>query len=309
MHEHLGASLVDSKGKVLGVMLVLLVDKTQSFRPEDVETLSIIAAQVSMSIERLKAQENLAEVNRKLAEAFQAKSSFISNMSHELRTPLNAIIGFTEVLQDQLFGPLNKKQENYMTNIQSSGRHLLSLINDILDISKVESGKMTLDLDKLNISILCRDIMTMLMKKANNQQVSLHCDVCSSMDDVPVIADRRKLKQILYNLVDNGIKFNRPGGSVSIGVRKASDNPNSAAMQIVVEDTGMGIAAADQEKLFQPFSRLGAKSSDEKQIEGTGLGLALTKQLVELHGGRIHLESEPGKGSRFVVSIPIQQEA
>jgi PAS domain S-box-containing protein len=257
--------------------------------------------------ERKQAEEELIAVNLKIAEALKAKSIFLANMSHELRTPLNAVIGFSEVLQDKLYGALNEKQETFITNIASSGRHLLSLINDVLDISKVESNKMELDLSQINLDELCQDTMTMFSEKALLKQVGLSYVIESNMDDVSIIADGRKIKQILYNLIDNGIKFNHPQGSVSITVQKAMDLCYPPAVEIVVEDTGIGITDEDQTKLFQPFSQLAALSRYDKQTEGTGLGLVLTKKLIELQGGTIILRSELGKGCRFVILLPLKQ--
>jgi PAS domain S-box-containing protein len=254
---------------------------------------------------RKRAEEELARVNLIVEDTLKAKSRFLANMSHELRTPLNAIIGFSEVLQDKLFGPLNAKQETFITNIVSSGRHLLSLINDVLDISKMEANKMSLELSSLNIEEVCQETIAAFSEKARKKQIELSCTIDPSMSGVPVVADVRKIKQILYNLVDNGIKFNRASGTVSILIQKVSDAFEAEAVQIVVEDTGIGITKADQAKLFVPFSQL-AQSCFDKQTEGTGLGLALSKHLVELHGGTILIRSELGKGCRFTVLLPLR---
>jgi len=262
---------------------------------------------VSDITEPKKVEVELATANQKIEEASKAKSVFLANMSHELRTPLNSIIGFSEVLQDQLFGSLNEKQETFVANILNSGRHLLSLINDILDISKVEASKMELELGGINMEELCQGTVAMFSEKARKQQIDLSYTVSVDLDGVTVIADGRKIKQILYNLVDNAIKFNRPRGFVAITVQKAGETESAPAVQIVVEDNGVGIAEADRERLFQPFSQL-TQSSYDKQTEGTGLGLALTKRLVELHGGTIQLQGDLGQGCRFVITLPIRQE-
>ena len=268
---------------------------------------TVIRAVASDITEPKRIEVELAEANSKIEEASKAKSNFLANMSHELRTPLNTIIGFSEVLQDKMFGSLNAKQETFVANILNSGRHLLSLINDILDISKVEASKMELELQRINLEDLCQGTVAMFGEKARKHHVELSYAMDPSMDGVAVVADGRKIKQILYNLVDNGIKFNRPLGSVSITVRKASANIKPCAVQIVVEDNGIGIAQEDQKKMFLPFSQV-AQSYYDKQTEGTGLGLALTKHLVELHGGTISLRSEIGKGCRFTVNLPNRQE-
>jgi signal transduction histidine kinase len=254
-----------------------------------------------------QAECELAAANLRIEETSKAKSIFLANMSHELRTPLNTIIGFSEVLQDKLFGPLNEKQLTFVENILHSGRHLLSLINDILDISKVEAKKMELEVDQINIADICKGTVAAFSEKARKLQVELSCAIDSNMDGVSVVADGRKIKQILYNLVDNGIKFNRPQGSVTITVQKVSNGLKSSRMSIVVEDTGIGINEEDKGKLFLPFSQL-AQSYYDRQTEGTGLGLALTKHLVELHGGAITIQSDPGKGCRFTVVLPMKPE-
>jgi PAS domain S-box-containing protein len=266
-----------------------------------------LRAAVSDITEPKRIEMELASANLRIEEASKAKTVFLANMSHELRTPLNSIIGFSEVLQDKLFGPLNEKQDTFVANILNSGRHLLSLISDILDISKVEASKMELDLVGVNLAELCQGTVAMFSEKARKQQIKITYAIDSGLEGVPVIADGRKIKQILYNLVDNGIKFNRPQGSVTITVQKASSTIHPTSVQIVVEDSGIGIAAEDQAKLFLPFSQL-SQSYYDKQTDGTGLGLALTKHLVELHGGEIVLKSEFGKGSRFIVLLPLGPE-
>ena len=256
---------------------------------------------------RRQAEKELAAFNQAIEETLKAKSRFLANMSHEFRTPLNSIIGFSEILQDKIFGPLNEKQADFMANILSSGRNLLNLVSDILDISKMEASKINLDLSCLNLEELCQRTIALFSEKAKKNQVVLSCSIDPGMDGVSVIADVQKIKQILYNLVDNGIKFNRSDGAVSILIQKVCDNFKSATLRIVVEDTGIGIAEEDQAKLFLPFSQL-AQSYYDKKTEGTGMGLALTKHLVELYGGEIFLESEIGRGSRFIVLIPIRGE-
>jgi len=250
---------------------------------------------------RLRTRQ-LEEANQQIRLASSAKSAFLANMSHELRTPLNVIIGFSEVLQDKLVGPLNEKQEQYITNVVISGKHLLNLINDVLDLSKVESGHMELELSPVQFSHLCQEIVDLFHERSHKQGISLQYAVDIAADEV-MLADPRKFRQILFNLVDNGVKFNRSGGSVSVRLDRV-DNEAGAFWRIVVEDTGIGIAAQDILKLFKPFSQISQGYTNPG--EGTGLGLALTKRLVELHGGEIHVESEFGKGSRFIVLIPIQ---
>ncbi|MFA4990193.1 MAG: ATP-binding protein [Candidatus Omnitrophota bacterium] len=242
--------------------------------------------------------------------ANRAKSDFLANMSHELRTPLNAIIGFAEVLQDQFFGPLNEKQKKYVDNINTSGRHLLSLINDILDLSKVEAGKMELEPENL---FLKKDVLepalTLLQEKALKHSISLSLDV-EPQADINILADAKKLKQIMFNLLTNAVKFTPDGGSVEIGAKRSpgaqAGGPEAGDfIEISVKDSGIGIKPEDLAKLFQTFSQI--ESTYSKTVEGTGLGLALTKKLVELHGGEIRVESEFGKGSKFIFRIPVKQ--
>jgi PAS domain S-box-containing protein len=227
------------------------------------------------------------------------KSDFLANMSHELRTPLNSVIGFSEVLQDQLFGPINDKQQEYIGNILTSGRHLLSLINDILDLSKVESGKMELDLNSFPLRESLDASMVLLREKALKGGLEFKLELAPEAD-VLIVADQRKLKQILFNLLSNAVKFTPTAGSVEVSARRDGD-----FIEVTVADTGIGIREEDIPKLFQAFTQL--ESVYTKGFEGTGLGLALTRQLVEMHGGRIWVKSEFGKGSRFSFSFPISQ--
>lgn len=292
--------LVKQTGEQCWIRLVAKLAQDQDGEP--------VAFAVASDINDAKHIEvELASANRKIEETSQAKSNFLANMSHELRTPLNTIIGFSEVMQDQLFGPLNEKQETFVANILHSGRHLLSLINDILDISKVEASKMDLTMSEINLEELCQGTMAAFSEKARKHQVELAYVVDPGIEGITLLADGRKLKQILYNLVDNGIKFNRPKGFVSIMVQRINAGATPTAIQIMVEDNGIGIADEDLPKLFLPFSQL-TQSYYEKQTEGTGLGLALTKHLVELHGGTILLRSAVGKGCRFTILLPINQE-
>ena len=275
-------------------------------------------------------QENSIEMeNAKFAAegASVAKSDFLANMSHELRTPLNAVIGFSEVLEDELFGKLNEKQQGYVQNILVSGKHLLDLINDILDLAKVESGKMSLDLCKVSVKEILNASLTIVTEKALRHGVKLGCEIQPGAE-LEFEADERKLKQIMYNLLSNAVKFTPEGGSVSVRARLIADfgspisdlpltpplspegrGGNSAiripqsAIEISVADTGIGIKTEDLSKLFAEFIQL--ESGYTKEFEGTGLGLALTKRLVELHGGRIWVESEYGKGSTFAFILPV----
>jgi signal transduction histidine kinase len=265
-------------------------------------------ARQQVETERSRLDQLLIEKNvelesaRALAEKTNlAKSDFLANMSHELRTPLNSVIGFSEVLLDQLFGEINDKQRDYISNILSSGRHLLSLINDILDLSKVEAGKMSLDLNEFSLREALGASLMMLKEKAFKGGIALHLELTPPAD-VSIIADQRKLKQILFNLLDNAVKFTPTGGSIEVSAVRVGN-----FIEITVTDTGLGIKKKDIPKLFQSFTQL--ESVYTKKFEGTGLGLALTRRLVELHGGRILVKSEFGTGSKFIFTLPITPAA
>ncbi|OGR08465.1 MAG: hypothetical protein A2511_16110 [Deltaproteobacteria bacterium RIFOXYD12_FULL_50_9] len=243
----------------------------------------------------LEDAKNLADA------ATQAKSDFLANMSHELRTPLNSIIGFSEVLQDEMIGPLNPSQLEDVQYILTAGRHLLSLINDILDLSKVESGKMELELGWFSLQELIEASVVMQREKAMKHGIVLSLAIQPEVD-IEMEADVRKLKQIMFNLLSNAVKFTPDGGAVSLVVRKLIE---TGEIEISVSDTGIGIKNEDLPRLFSAFTQL--QMAYTKEYEGTGLGLALTKRLVELHGGRIWVESEFGKGSKFAFAIPFRQ--
>ncbi|HTP65978.1 MAG TPA: ATP-binding protein [Geobacteraceae bacterium] len=273
----------------------------------------------SMNEELQVQREEISWANIKLETASRAKSDFLANMSHELRTPLNSVIGFSEVLHDELFGGLNERQKEYVNNVMISGKHLLNLINDILDLSKVESGKMELDPSRFVLGGLLDISLTMLKEKAFKHSIGLDIEMQRDAN-VEIEADERKLKQIMFNLLSNAVKFTPDGGSVRVVAARrgahldeegqGADNKNCAArppghdyLEISVEDTGIGIKAEDLPKLFKEFSQL--ESPSAKRYEGTGLGLALTRKLVELHGGKIWVESEFGVGSRFTFTLPL----
>ena len=238
--------------------------------------------------------DELGSLYRQLEAASQHKSEFVANMSHELRTPLNGIIGFSEVMLERMFGDINEKQEEYLNDILASGRHLLSLINDILDLSKIEAGRMELELGDFSVPVTIDTALTLVRERAGRRGVALSENVDGQLGMVR--GDERKIKQVLLNLLSNAVKFTPEGGRVAVSARLAG-----AIVHIAVADTGVGIAPEDQAAVFEEFRQVGDVT---KRREGTGLGLALAQKFVELHGGRIWLESEVGVGSTFTFTFP-----
>jgi signal transduction histidine kinase len=220
-------------------------------------------------------------------------------MSHELRTPLNAIIGFSEVLLERFFGDINEKQDDYLKDIHSSGKHLLSLINDILDLSKIEAGRMEIEPSSFDVSSALSNALTLIRERAQRHGIVVGQDVDPQLGEI--YADERKFKQILLNLLTNAVKFTPDGGQISVAARK-----DDSQAVIAVRDTGIGIAPEDQAAVFEEFRQVGHDYT--RKAEGTGLGLALTRRFVELHGGRIWVDSELGKGSTFTFTIPLQSD-
>ncbi len=228
--------------------------------------------------------------------ANRTKSDFLAKMSHELRTPLNSIIGFSDMLYEREYGELNEKQIRPIGNISKSGKHLLNLINNILDISKIEAGKMELDYKNFELAYKLNIIRNILFPIADRKNIKIEIDMDSKLKSI--CADEDKFVQIMYNLMDNAIKFSYENSLVKIGARKKGD-----LVEITVKDTGIGIKVKDQYKLFKPFSQIDSFSS--RKYHGTGLGLSLVKQIVHLHGGYVWFRSNPGEGSTFAFAIPI----
>jgi PAS domain S-box-containing protein len=249
--------------------------------------------------ERKKAQEALLRAKEEAERANQAKSGFLAKMSHELRTPLNAILGFSQVLIMNPENNLTQLQKENIDQIYRAGNHLLDLINDVLDLAKVESGNITLDLQPTNLATLIEEMESIFQPLANEHGVQLSKVIDPSMK-LTVSADKLRLRQVLFNLVSNAIKYNHKGGSVTVACKPL----NHKILQIDVIDTGLGISVEDQNKLFEPFNRLGNENSN---VEGTGIGLTVTRELVELMGGSIGFKSQPGEGSHFYIEMPIAE--
>jgi len=267
------------------------------FSPEQIEVLQTFADQAVIAIENVRLFKELEVANHELAAASQHKSEFLANMSHELRTPLNAIIGFSEVLSERMFGELNEKQEEYSKDIHASGQHLLSLINDILDLSKIEAGRMELELSEFHLATALDSALTLVRERAGRRGVTLQINVDDQLGQIQ--ADERKVRQVVLNLLSNAIKFTPERGRIEVGAA-----PRDGLVEVSVSDTGIGSAPADQEAVFEEFRQVG---TTDKKVEGTGLGLTLCRKFVELHGGRIWVKSQVGAGSTFTFTIPMRQ--
>jgi len=283
--------------KIMGG-LTIYRRNTGGFAPEVVNLLQSFATQSVLAIQNARLFREIEDKSRQIEAANRHKSEFLANMSHELRTPLNAIIGFSEVLKERMFGELNDKQAEYTDDILTSGQHLLSLINEILDLSKVEAGRMELEVATFDLPLAIDNARTFVRERAVRHGIHLDVTVDERLGDF--VGDERKIKQILLNLLSNAVKFTPEGGRIGITARQVN-----GAVEISVSDTGIGIAPEDQPKIFEEFRQVGSDSTHKS--EGTGLGLTLAKKFVELHGGRIWVESEVGKGSRFTFSLPIHR--
>ena len=307
----------------MGVLVVMSLIKITE---DDKGFIRRLCIQLGVALHNFKQYENLKllaetlsqrnqqilEINQQLDDASRMKSDFLANMSHELRTPLNAIIGFSEALRDGMMGELNTDQQEYCNDIFESGEHLLALINDILDLSKVEAGKMDLFLEEVEFKPLLESCLNIIKEKASSHQIKLILDNRVALNKLTV--DRRRFKQIIYNLLSNAVKFSSEGGSITISAEQISveqlPQPVALALKttgdsikVSITDTGIGIANQDQQRLFQPFIQLDEPLS--KKYQGTGLGLAMVKKLVELHGGTVTLSSELNQGSCFTIWLPI----
>jgi len=284
-----------ARGRPVGVLTGDNKPSGTPILPHTINLLKTFASHAAVAIENGRLFQEIEDKSRQLEAASRHKSEFLANMSHELRTPLNAIIGFSEVLLEKMFGEVNEKQTEYLEDVLSSGRHLLSLINDILDLSKIEAGRMELELTKFHLPVTLENAMTLVKERASRHGIALGLNVDPRLGDF--VGDERKIKQILLNLLSNAVKFTPEGGRVSV---KAM--PGDGSVEISVTDTGIGIAPEDQEVIFEEFRQVRANSAQKR--EGTGLGLTLTKKFVEMHGGTIWVKSEVGKGSTFRFTLP-----
>jgi signal transduction histidine kinase/CheY-like chemotaxis protein len=275
--------------KVIGVILFWR-EQVAEFDERTLDLITTFAAQGAIAIQNV-------QLFRELEVAGRHKSEFLASMSHELRTPLNAVIGFSDVLLERMFGDINERQEEYLRDIHGSGKHLLELLNEILDLSKVEAGRMELEPAAVSLPGLLENALAMVRERAARHGIAITLHVAP---EVGVIwADELKLKQVVLNLLSNAVKFTPDGGSVDVQAKVSG-----AEAQVIVHDTGIGIDAADHDRIFEAFQRGGR----EARSEGTGLGLTLSKRIVELHGGRIWMTSRPGSGSTFGFAVPVSQE-
>jgi signal transduction histidine kinase len=268
------------------------------FSDKQIALLKTFAEQAVIAIQNARLFREIQEKSAQLEVANKHKSEFLANMSHELRTPLNAIIGFSEVLSERMFGEVNEKQADYLKDIHESGKHLLSLINDILDLSKIEAGRMDLELSSFDLPTALSNAMTLVRERAQRHGIALSLEVDKRLGSFQ--ADERKLKQIVVNLLSNAVKFTPDGGKVDVSAKRFDGK-----VEIAVKDTGIGIAPEDHAAVFEEFKQVGRDYT--RKAEGTGLGLALTKRFVELHGGEVRLDSALGKGSTFTISLPVRQ--
>jgi signal transduction histidine kinase len=293
-HRTVLATPLLREGVPIGALL-LRRREVRKFSDKEIALVKTFADQAVIAIENVRLFNELEVANRELQAASQHKSEFLANMSHELRTPLNAVIGFSDVLLQQMFGELNAKQDEYLKDISASGQHLLSLINDILDLSKIEAGHMELIRAPFHLPTALDNAVILVRERAARHGIALELDLDPRLAEV--VGDERKVKQVVLNLLSNAVKFTPESGRIRLRAGQ-----RDGAVEIAVTDTGVGIAPEDQGAIFEEFRQVG---SDERRREGTGLGLALAKKFVELHGGRIWVESQLGRGSTFTFTLPL----
>ncbi len=285
------------EGRLIGCLGVTR-NRPGDFPAETIELLRTFATQSALAIQNARLFHEIEDKSRQLEAASRHKSEFLANMSHELRTPLNAIIGFSEILAEKMFGDINEKQTEYLQDILESGRHLLSLINDILDLSKIEAGRMELELTDFNLPTAIENALILVRERASRRRIRLGSTIDPHLGMLS--GDERKVKQVLLNLLSNALKFTPEGGRIDVGARL-----HDQVAEVSVTDTGVGIAPEDQEAVFEEFRQVGTA---DKKAEGTGLGLALSRKFIELHGGRIWVTSAVGTGSTFTFTIPVHRQ-
>ncbi|MDM0110833.1 ATP-binding protein [Variovorax sp. J22R133] len=279
--------------------IIVTRDELHPFDDKEVALLKTFADQAAIAIQNSRQFHEIQDKSRQIEAANRHKSEFLAAMSHELRTPLNAIIGFSEVLIERMVGEVNDKQLEYLRDIHSSGHHLLSLINDVLDLSKIEAGRMELNLTRFDIHETLNSAAMLVRERVTRNGLTLSLDAAGNLGDW--VADQRKIMQVVVNLLSNAVKFTPVGGSVTLRARRLQGVEGSE-VEIAVIDNGIGIAPDQQALVFEEFRQV--RSDQLRKSEGTGLGLALAKRFVELHGGAIHLESAPGMGSKFAFTLP-----
>ena len=279
--------------------LVVRRKRTGDFSDETLDLLETFASQSAIALLNAQLYRELKEQSFELELASRHKSEFLASMSHELRTPLNAVLGFSEVLLERMFGDINERQEEYLRDIHGSGRHLLELLNEILDLSKVEAGRMELEYSSFDLRSVLEETASMLRERAGAHDIALRVETGDGVSSV--YSDELRLKQVVLNLVTNAVKFTGDGGSVMVRATR-----RAASIDITVADTGIGVPESDRERIFESFQQGGRGSTRE---EGTGLGLTLSRRIVELLGGRMWLESRVGVGSTFGFSIPATDHA
>jgi signal transduction histidine kinase len=284
-------------GKLFGV-IALARDRIEAFSDKQVELVQVFADQAVIAIENVRLINEIRDKSRQLEIASQHKSQFLANMSHELRTPLNAILGYTEMMVDGLYGTVGERAQGVLERVQSNGKHLLGLINDVLDLSKIEAGQLVLAIEPYSVADMVSTVLSATESLARAKGLELASAVPPGL---PIgTGDSRRLAQVLLNLVGNAIKFTDKG-KVEIRVVQAGDR-----FEIAVIDTGPGIAPGDQKRIFDEFQQVDNTSTRKKG--GTGLGLSISRRIVELHGGRIAVDSEVGKGSTFTLSLPVNAQ-
>jgi signal transduction histidine kinase/CheY-like chemotaxis protein len=296
--------LVESAAATVAVAIAnaQLFEQAQKEIVERKQVEAILAQERTLLAQRVEERTSeLSVANAELARSARLKDEFLASMSHELRTPLNAILGMSEALLEQVYGELNEKQSKSLRSVEESGRHLLALINDILDLSKIGAGKMELDLGPVPVESACQSSLRIIKESAQKKQLKVSCSFDGAV--TLIRADGRRLKQILVNLLNNSVKFTPEGGMIGLEVRGDAEHQ---MVRLTVWDTGIGISPQDLGRLFQPFVQLDGSLS--RQYAGTGLGLALVYRMVEMHGGSVTVESEVGKGSRFTVSLPWRED-